>query len=322
MKRVVPVEIGQEPYSFEDALIKSILNGDADTRVCEEAILTGAVLESLTPAIRALSTENGRQIGRSLFKHTHASNMSRTDDLRALYTFLKSVGYANSTITDSVTAVSVKIYRSCNADMGGRIHHFEAGLISGFVGSSFGIPINAVEVECANNGGKCCIFEIGMSNRPKGKADANLYDYINMIGNVELGECTFLQRYQILSEMPLLGVADKSTMKAILSYIGACTAIARFRRVNAKSTASKLAEVARTATALGFGSVSYRSNPRTVTSTLSDAAARIDFANLSGNFIDGMASKTAKCRWAQSMVIRGGIYKVSIKDSGTNRRKK
>lgn len=322
MRRSISVEIGQEEHSYEDALVKGIINGDLDVRVSEEAILIGAVLESLTPSLRSLTTAIGRQIGRVVFKHMHAPRMSRADDFGALSAFFESVGYRNATFTESGVSASVRIYKSCDADMGGRIHHFEAGLVAGFAGAALGVPVNAIEAECTNNGAKCCGFEIGRGGMPKGNTDANLNDYINHIGYGALAESTVLQRYQMLSLMPLLTVAYESHIKTILSYIGACAAIARFRRAGATSAASMLEEVARTATALGFGTARYAANPRRVTSMLVGAGAKMDFANVAGGFIEGMASKASKCRWSQSCTSRGGIYIVSIKDSGTGRRKK
>ena len=322
MRRSVSVEIGQEEHSYEDALVKGIINGDIDVRVSEEALLVGAVLESLTPSLRSLTTSIGRQIGRVVFKHMHAPHMSRTDDFGALFAFFMSVGYGNTSFTDSGTSVALRIYKSCDADMGGRIHHFEAGLVSGFAGAALGVPANAVETECTNNGAKSCCFEIGRYIRPKGGTDANLDNYINHIRYGTLTESTVLQRYQMLSVMPLLTIAYASHIKTILSYIGACTANARFKRAGATSIEDMLEEVAHTATTLGFGAVRYNTKPRALTSMLGGAGARIDFANLAGSFIEGMASKLQKGAWSQSFTSRGGIYMVSIKDSGTNRRKK
>ena len=321
LRHSISVEIGEDARSYEDALVKGILNGDPDMRVSEEAALVGAVLESLTPSLRLLTTSIGRQIGRTIFKRVHAPGISQADEFVALSTFFKAVGYENATFTESGGSVLMHIYKSCDADIGGRIHHFEAGLISGFVGASLGIPANAVETECANNGAKCCSFDIGRK-RPEGNVDANLDEYINHIGYGTLAESTILRRYQMLSLMPLLTVAYESHIKTILSYIGACTAIARFRREEMASAGSRLEEVARIATVLGFGTAKYNAKPRMITSRLGGAGARIDFANVAGGFIEGMASKASKSAWSQTCSSKGGIYIVSIKDSGTSRRKK
>ncbi|MGC8538417.1 MAG: V4R domain-containing protein [Candidatus Micrarchaeia archaeon] len=148
-KKKNKTSLQQQVASIEELLTKNILDEKSERTASP---ILPAVLYNLNAATRSLAYQLGYDLGYKICATTRGG-------INALLTVLKNAGLGDMLyypFSDMARISTLK--KSPIANVGMRMHNYEAGIISGFMSNALSRKINVTESKCIYNGDERCEF--------------------------------------------------------------------------------------------------------------------------------------------------------------------
>jgi predicted hydrocarbon binding protein len=310
-------------FSYEDLLIKSIVDSEKHELVGEDAIAFAAALSSLTPSFRKISYNHGHSVGRALYailsrRKRYAWHIEGVADLAA---FFEKAGYKYVTYNLFPDSIELRINMKRSAPINCRIHCFEAGIIGGFLSAAAGHLIAVSETSCAYDNGRYCRFSTS------GFADEYTNTHAEMEGIARFtagrgpeAALRICSEYQMLAMQPFMGAEYSHVLSQLIAHIGRLAG-SELARPNAGPDANNLAldEIVRTAHRLGLGSAKRLRNKGdngALALSFTGIRAKKGFVEISIRFLKGMLGAATKRGWdAKVDYLEGGAYRAVVKEA-------
>ena len=187
---------GEAARDTAELLIDNMLHSGPRTATGLHTLLYG-----LSPSMHEIAYVHGFGVGRSM----HGNNATLDDLLRALE--VGGMGKALYAPAESLSYITSTSGARTEIESGMPMHHYESGMISGFMASYTGRGISTHEASCMWDGSDRCVFVSGVQAPWKGGTGIGAEEFVeravalvNGIGNPGRGA----DYYTYLSIQPLL----------------------------------------------------------------------------------------------------------------------
>ncbi len=155
-----PVE---QPYirNNEEDLICKILERSDAKKIPELATLFSYMMSNLTPSLIEVTRMEGVRAGRSLYNISSQRRRYMFDEesVADLVKFFEHAGYNRIMYNVFPDKTVIRLYDMPKENIGIKVHAFEAGLISGFLGAARKHFVEVEERTCFSDGSPMCSFE-------------------------------------------------------------------------------------------------------------------------------------------------------------------
>ncbi len=307
----------QEAISYDEAVVRNIVNNSKGNNVADEAYALTSTLSSLSGSMKELQYRKGVGVGKLLYKVKGAtrSYMYPEESVADLVGFFQSAGHKHVTYSAYPENIQIKIHDRKGPNVGASLHTFEAGIISGFLSSAFQRYVDIKESSCINDDGPYCMFSfdknVGNLNQ---NADADSLDELatHIARNVKTTRSRnagMRNEYYMLESSLLFDESYSDSVKSIASYVG--------RSVGEKLAhdgRSKLSEMKYAIKLLNLGTPEIiESKPLHMKLSFDKASSKREFIDLSLAFINGLLSNKAQNATAEAHT-ENGSYVVDIKE--------
>ena len=214
--------------SYEEAMLRGILENDKKSRTTEYALLFNSVLSNLTKNMQDLYYKFGVSVGRALYRihETKKRYVWYEDSVADLVSFFEEAGYRSITYNIFPDQVRTNLHDRSHVFLGSNLHVFEAGIMSGFLTAAKGQLVFMDEVSCTHNNKDYCQFLSfnlpQTSNRQTtGKETINkLIEYISNSAKTE-HRMEMASEYHMLSALMILDREYLNHIEKIMTYLGA-----------------------------------------------------------------------------------------------------
>ena len=287
------------PKSINEALILDILgNRDSET-ASGESVLLAQILSSFTKSMRKLSYTAGISNGMFLYRINKLQKRYAwyQDSVKDLSEFFEKAGYMASSYDIFPDKVVIKLY-GAGPDLGGNMHVFESGVISGFLTAAIGHYVPVIEEECRHSGASYCRFSTSNSKSAEG-VDEDHLRHINALakyisdGNPPAKPGKFSKSYLNLIYQVIMEREYLDNMKDLLSYFGK-TMLQMFNaRKSKKLNVGDLAALAQqNINLLNLGKLNIKSAKALDAELMFDSSqSRSEFVELAVAFLMGVLGK-------------------------------
>lgn len=283
---------GMPLQSYEEALLKSMLETNRGHMVTEYAMLFSSVLSNLSQGMRELHYKSGMPIGRALYRiYERKKNYEWYEEsVSDLVAFLERAGYRRITYHVFPEKIEITLHRLGGPHLGTNVHAFEAGVMSGFLTAAKRDLVHVNETLCANNGSEFCRF---VSSRARAREETDpraaerFFDYIGArthgIGRIQAAKDCVPEEYYLLSSLMLMQKAYSKDIGRIMMRMGSLLG----DRIDVtKGNIKRLVKI------LGLGDPDIRGmRPLRVDVAYAGLRAREDFVGMSVQFLDGLLGR-------------------------------
>jgi predicted hydrocarbon binding protein len=288
----LPIPI-DAPESYEEAIIKNIVNNSGSRNVPDEAVLFSSTLSNLSGNMKELHYKSGMQIGRALFRlnSQNKSYMFPEESIGDLVSFFEKAGHRQITYNSMPGHIELNMHEK-GPTIGTNLHDFEAGIISGYLGAAEHRLVHVSEVECINNNGtKCRFVKTGHTETEKNDptvAMGNFIDYIGRSASARHQKNTVSDSYYSLASSSLLDGSYLDSLRQIADYMGRNIG-SRISNANRRTSSARVANVIRL---LHVGEPTVISaKPFKMRVQFDSLSSRKGYVELSMAFINGLLSK-------------------------------
>jgi predicted hydrocarbon binding protein len=147
--------------NYREFLLTRILQG-TDRRTYPLSIEFLYTLCSSSQSLNKISYNAGISLGRLLYRNKkpspHTKTLFRNEYLYLLADFLEAAGIGRATFHPTSHGTLVRVYRESAVRTGERIHHFEAGIVAGFLGAAGANLPYVREAQCTSEGASHCEY--------------------------------------------------------------------------------------------------------------------------------------------------------------------
>jgi len=312
----------QEPMSYEEAVVRNIVNNSKGSNVADEAYVLTSTLSSMGGNIKELQYRKGVAIGKLLYRVKSATRnyMYPEESVADLVGFFQSSGHRHITYTAYPDNIQIKLHDKRGPNVGAHLHTFEAGIISGFLSSATQRYIDIKESSCINDNEPCCrfIFDTNTNDgRELASAGADSLDQLanHIAYNVRYTKsrrAMMKNDYYMLESSMLFDEAYVESVKSIAAYVG--------RRVGKKLSQNgkpgKLSEMKYAIKLLNLGRPEIiESKPLHMKLSFDGASSRRQFVDISVAFINGFLSNGPDGGAIAEAHTENGSYVVDIRES-------
>lgn len=321
--------------SYEDALLRLITSGKRPFDISNEALMFGAIVSSLSPALSNLQYKAGMNVGRALYRSISqgAGYMFPEESVASLVSFLQAAGYRYVTYAVFADRTEIKIFDKKGPAIGARVHGFEAGIIAGFLSAATHRVVYVSEVECIQEGASSCRFVSGHAAAahhggtvPASISSLDLFaKHIASVvhGTRPLGSWAvsagFSSEYYTLFSAEVFGRENADGVKAIASYLG--TKVSANLVLIGRGTLRgkvRLDDIASSLRLLNFGEPHIKSRkPVRMGIGFSRPNSRKEFVDVALAFINGMLSNSTLGEGSHIAAherTSGGAYRVDVSE--------
>ena len=277
--------------SYEEVIIRNIVNNTSGRSVPDEAVLLSSALSNLSPGIKEAHYKYGMQVGRALYKLNSSSKeyMFPEESLADLVTFFENAGHKHITYNAIPDHLELNIHGK-GPTIGANLHDFEAGIISGYVGAAEKRHVQISEVECVNNNGARCKFVPAPGAAP-GKMNPertieSLAEHLSRTAPSK-GADKLVDSYYSLASESILDASYTEALGGIADYLGKDIAD-RISNGKEKVSAAKAARVIKM---LNLGEPELISSKPFKMRVRFGSLSRKSFVELSMAFISGLFSR-------------------------------
>ena len=276
-------------FSYEEVLLKSMLDTDHEHKVTAYALLFNSMLSSLSSGMRELYYKSGISTGRALYKLYESRRRYRwyEDSVSDLVKFLERAGYEGITYHVFPDMVEIALQDGTGVLTGTNMHVFEAGIMSGFLTAAKRQLVHVNEIVCANNGSGFCRF-VSSGSRVRGEAGMHVTERFSDYLRIHLPEMKKVEErvpeeYYLLSSLMFMHRAYSDEIKRIMLHLG--SQIGGSINVT-RSSAETLMRL------FGFGRIEIKSiNPLKASAVYDRLRAREEFVGMSISFLDGLLAR-------------------------------
>ena len=292
-KAVIKKTARQLPLlSYEEALLKSILDANQDHKVAEYATLFSSVLTSLSEGMRDLHYRSGISVGRTLYRLYERRRIYEwyEESVHDLVSFLERAGYRRVTYQVFPDRIEIVLHHKSGMQLGANMHAFEAGLMSGFLTAAKMRQVHVNEVLCSDNGSEFCKFLTSDRYEPgriEPQTAERFFGYFgaHIRGIEKHADSMHMQEeYYLLASLMLMHRDYAGGVRRIMMAMGGQLAgRMQMTRANVEN-AMRL---------LGLGEAKITSlKPLKGSVSYARLRAREEFVNMSVPFLDGLLSGT------------------------------
>ncbi|VVB76813.1 V4R domain protein [uncultured archaeon] len=162
------------------------------------------VIYNLSGRLRALAYRSGFDLGASLYGHSGTN-------IGALERALENAGFGKITYQPFESHSIITAYRTRRgaADLGSGMHHFEAGIIAGYMSAHAKRAIYVKESKCVYDGDRFCQFIASPKEELSGGAGNEAVDFEDLVKGVRAGFSAggaggASGQYNLLATLPIL----------------------------------------------------------------------------------------------------------------------
>lgn len=139
---------------IEQLLVNRISRNESELRIPRKALFIPEIMYASSTNLRELAFSNGLSAGRMMYE-------SSDKTMNALLTILEQAGLGQVLyhLFENTGVITAKPNIN-EPNIKERIHTYEAGMISGFLGASAHHNMNVYETHCIYNGNEMCQFKI------------------------------------------------------------------------------------------------------------------------------------------------------------------
>lgn len=287
------------PKSINEALILDILGNRNSGTTSGESVLLAQILSGFTKSMRKLSYMAGISNGMFLYRINKLQKRYAwyQDSVKDISEFFEKAGYMASSYDIFPDKVVIKLY-GAGPNLGGNMHVFESGVISGFLTAAIGHYVPVSEEECGHAGASYCRFSTSnykaasdvnednlrhinalakyiSDSKPTAKPDTFSKSYLNLI-------------YQVIMEREYL-----DNMKDLLGYFGEIILQMSNAKKPKKLKGGELASLAqRNINLLNLGKLNIKSANALDAELMFDSSqSRSEFVELAVAFLSGVLGK-------------------------------
>ena len=287
------------PKSINEALILDILGNRDAVSASGESVLLAQILSSFTKSMRKLSYMAGISNGMFLYRINKLQKRYAwyQDSIKDLSEFFEKAGYIASSYDIFPDKVVIKLYGT-GPDLGGNMHVFESGVISGFLTAAIGHYVPVSEEECRHSGASYCRFSTSNSKSAEG-VDKDHLRHINALakyisdGNPQAKSGKFSKSYLNLIYQVIMEREYLDNMKDLLGYFGKTILQMSNARKSKKLKVGDLAALAQqNINLLNLGKLNIKSANALDAELMFDSSqSRSEFVELAVAFLSGVLGK-------------------------------
>lgn len=321
-KKEIYVPPIQEPMSYEEVVIRNIVNNSKGNNVADEAYALTSTLSSLSASLKELQYRKGVAIGKLLYKVKSSTKnyMFPEESVADLVGFFQSAGHKHVTYAAYPENIHIKMHDKRGPNVGASLHTFEAGIISGFLSSALKHYVDIKERSCINDDGPYCMFTVGRGEERlhRGASPAALDQLANHIAYsvrfTKSRRAIMKNGYYMLESALLFDDAYTESIKSLASYVG--------RNVGEKLSHGgkpKLSEIKYAIRLLNFGRPEIvEASPLHMRLSFDGASSKKEFVDISVAFINGFLSNKIDNRTTAEAHTEKGSYIVDIKEKANS----
>lgn len=298
-----PIERPETP-SYEEVVLRNIVNNSKKNNVADEAFLMSSTLSSLSGGMKELHYRSGFSIGKALYKinNTKKNYMFPEESVADLVGFFESVGHRYIMYSAYPGSIELKMHDKKVPGMGTNIHSFEAGIISGYLSTAERRYVNVVEESCVNDEGQYCKFSTNYKGEDLAFNGGNEHTLEKLVDHMaekiksshgKLNPKSGISNdYYLLSSSLLLDKEYLESIKSIASYMGKSLG-AKLFSPNGKAASSRTAanEIEKTIKMLNLGNAKVMgTKPLHISVSFDRLTSKREFVDVSLSFINGLLS--------------------------------
>jgi predicted hydrocarbon binding protein len=308
--------------SYEELLLRSMLESGSGRMVTEYATLFSSALTSLSKGMRELHYKSGMPIGRALYRIYERKKNYRwyEESVLDLVEFFERAGYKRITYRVFPEGVEITLHRLGGPHLGTNVHAFEAGIMSGYLTAAKHDFVHVNELLCTNNSAEFCRFVSSKTRAGEGTdphAAEKLFDYMgehaSSIEKIAATKERVPEEYYLLSALMLMQKSYSSDMGRIMMRMGV---LLGSRISVTKANAEKLVSI------LGLGDLHISSlRPLKADVDYVGLRAREEFVGMSVQFLDGLlGSRIGKNSTVEvTATAKANRYNVRLTEKTTHR---
>lgn len=311
---------GRAASDINSALLKSSM-ADACTGDVGAALALRHMLSARSAEAIGASYRSGFSHGRSLYGIVSVQKPGRMDGeyMALLAQFLESVGACGVSVGTSPEGVVLRLHGTgARLELGANVHHFEAGIISGFLSAMTRRHVAVQETECRDNGAMSCSFA---TRRYHGSAahslvpDAAIERFaVHIARSTSPGArgAVASSAYCAMLSSPLAGDAAHAGAARAMRLLGSSLGAASASR-NRKLT---IARIAATMHRMGLGAASVRAaRPLKMGIAFDHASSSRKFVELSLAFLGSALEQGIKTSDIDTtLMAANGRYSVRLRE--------
>ncbi len=287
------------PKSINEALILDIIGSRDLGTASGESVLLAQILSGFTKSMRKLSYMAGISNGMFLYRLDKLQKHYTwyKDSIKDLSEFFEKAGYTASSYDLFPDKIVIKLY-GAGPDLGGNMHVFESGIISGFLTAAIGHYVPVSEEECRHAGASYCRFSTSNSKAEE-DVDKDRLRHINALakyisnGDHAKKSAKFSKSYINLIYQIIMESAYLDNMKDLLSYFGETLLRMSNTKKSKRLKADDLTELAQqNINLLNLGKLNIKgANALDAELVFDSSQSRSEFVELAVAFLSGVLGK-------------------------------
>ncbi|MCL5440356.1 MAG: hypothetical protein M1448_00520 [Candidatus Marsarchaeota archaeon] len=282
--------------SYEEALLRSVLGKERVGEVSPRALLLAEILSGFTSRMREMSYTKGIGCGRTLFKIIgERRGYDQCGEYMPLFAnFLGNAGYRDVTYQILPHRIIVQMKPPDGSNIRKKMHHFEAGMLCGFLNAASHRFAFVSEKSCTNEGGRECVIAYEPLREGNAGRGEDMWEAMKALaakGSDEQGAAAVGGDYHalVMDSIPWDKYSD--SMNTLMRKFGAEASV---YAAGMKENSGDIAErIVRKAEMLGFGKADIKRADRRICLRFNRTLFRRGIKEMAEAFVEGMIGSRA-----------------------------